>query len=104
MYRLSQFRFDKRGLISSDKSFFERCMTFGNLNESISNETIILIWIICGQFDICFSQVICKGISIKVFKVTVVNSLWVESSKAGFDKRCYKFVVITKPVSMTLLL
>ena len=79
-------------------------MTFGNLNESIGNETITLIWIICGQFDICFSQVICKGISIKVFKVTVLNSLWFESSKAGFDKRCYKFVVITNPVSMTLLL
>ena len=28
MYRLSQFLVHKRGLISSDKSFFQRCMTF----------------------------------------------------------------------------
>ena len=31
----------------------------------------------------------------KVFKVSVENSLLVESSKVEFDKCCYKFVMIT---------
>ena len=48
----------KRGFISSDKSLFQRCMTFDNLNESLGNEAIILIWIICWQVEICFFQVI----------------------------------------------
>ena len=32
---------------------------------------------------------------INVFKVSVVNSLLVESSKVEFDKCCYKYVMIT---------
>ena len=38
--------------------FFQKCMTFDNLSESISNEAIILVWIICWKLNICFFQVI----------------------------------------------
>ena len=46
---------------------------FDNFNENIKNETIILIWIICGQIEICFFQVIQKGAFVKVLTVSLVK-------------------------------
>ena len=49
IYPLSQFFVHKRDLISSNKSLFQSCMVFDDINESISNETIIPICIIRWQ-------------------------------------------------------
>ena len=66
---LSQLLIHRRGDIFSDKSLFQRWIKFDNFNENISNETIILIWIISDKSKFVSFRSFRKEYSSKILKL-----------------------------------